>query len=252
MIVSQGNNFCRDASLTPTASGDLINTNPLLAPLGNYGGTTQTHALLPGSPAINAGTSSGAPTTDQRGISRVGTTDIGSFESRGFSMVSSSGNNQSATVNTAFANPLVVTVSSTNSEPVSGGVVTFTGPGSGASINPASLTASIAGTTASRSVTANATAGGAYNVAATTKGASATVNCSLTITVVPPSFTTNPTTKAVCTGNGTTFTVAASGSPTYQWQVDAGSGFTNLSNSGVYSGATDATLTISNVAGLNG
>ena len=36
-------------------------TNALLAPLGNYGGPTQTMALLPGSPAINAGTSTGSP-----------------------------------------------------------------------------------------------------------------------------------------------------------------------------------------------
>jgi hypothetical protein len=36
--------------------GSLANPiNPLLAPLANYGGSTQTHALLPGSPAIDAG-----------------------------------------------------------------------------------------------------------------------------------------------------------------------------------------------------
>ena len=54
--------------------------NPRLTPLGNYGGTTQTIALLAGSPAINAGTATGAPTTDQRGAARVGATDIGAFE----------------------------------------------------------------------------------------------------------------------------------------------------------------------------
>ena len=37
------------------ADGNLVGvTNPLLAPLGNYGGPTQTMALLPGSPAIDA------------------------------------------------------------------------------------------------------------------------------------------------------------------------------------------------------
>lgn len=54
--------------------------NPGLAPLGNYGGPTQTVALLPGSPAIDAGTSTGAPATDQRGARRVGAVDIGAFE----------------------------------------------------------------------------------------------------------------------------------------------------------------------------
>ncbi|MCS6793081.1 MAG: DUF4347 domain-containing protein, partial [Oscillatoriaceae bacterium SKYG93] len=44
--------------------------NPLLGPLQDNGGNILTHALLPGSPAIDAGTSTGAPTTDQRGIPR--------------------------------------------------------------------------------------------------------------------------------------------------------------------------------------
>ena len=48
-----------------TGSNNLIGGNPLLAPLGDYGGPTQTMALLPGSPAIGAGTSDGAPAADQ-------------------------------------------------------------------------------------------------------------------------------------------------------------------------------------------
>jgi hypothetical protein len=69
--------------------GDQINTNPLLGPLQNNGGTTLTHALLPGSPAINAGDPNFAPPPffDQRGSgfdrvvnSRI---DIGSFEVQG-------------------------------------------------------------------------------------------------------------------------------------------------------------------------
>jgi len=57
-------------------------TNPLLGPLQNNGGQTQTHALLTGSPAIDAGTNTGCPTTDQRGIARPqgATCDIGAFE----------------------------------------------------------------------------------------------------------------------------------------------------------------------------
>jgi hypothetical protein len=69
--------------------GDLLGINPLLAPLDYYGGPTQTLPLLPGSPAIDAGSNalavdaSGNPlTTDQRGFARVsnGTVDIGAFE----------------------------------------------------------------------------------------------------------------------------------------------------------------------------
>lgn len=64
-----------------------------VAPLGNYGGLIQTHALLPDSPAINAGNNcvvtaggcgAGDPSvaiaTDQRGFTRRGNVDIGAFE----------------------------------------------------------------------------------------------------------------------------------------------------------------------------
>jgi len=83
-----------------TAVGDRVGTaaapiDPLLNPLTNNGGPTQTRALQPGSPAINGGDPAfvltsgpfiGPPFYDQRGISpfnRVsgGIIDIGAFES---------------------------------------------------------------------------------------------------------------------------------------------------------------------------
>ncbi|GAB4025493.1 putative Ig domain-containing protein [Spirosoma koreense] len=193
--------------LTNGVNNNKVGVDALLSALGNYGGPRQTYALLPGSPAINAGTAVGAPTTDDRGISRVGVTDVGSFESRGFAMALTSGNNQSAPVNTVFANPLVVTVSSANSEPVAGGVVTFTGPGSGASINPASITASIGTATASASVTANATVGGAYGVTASANGASPARTFNLTNTIGAPTITSFTTVdNTVCVGSSITFT----------------------------------------------
>jgi len=69
-----------------TGPGDQINTDPLLGLLQNNGGPTFTHALLPGSPAIDAGDPNFTPPpfNDQRGCSfdRVfnGRIDIGSFE----------------------------------------------------------------------------------------------------------------------------------------------------------------------------
>src|SRR6202041_1386914 len=50
----------------------------------NNGGPTQTMALLTGSPAINAGDPNGAPSTDQRGVLRDASPDIGAFEYQGF------------------------------------------------------------------------------------------------------------------------------------------------------------------------
>jgi hypothetical protein len=56
--------------------------DPKLAPLANYGGPTQTHRLLPGSPALDAASTPDCPATDQRGVLRPQgpACDIGSFE----------------------------------------------------------------------------------------------------------------------------------------------------------------------------
>lgn len=61
------------------------NINAMLGPLANNGGSMQTHALLPGSPAINFGTNTGCPSTDQRGVPRpIGPfCDVGAYEFAG-------------------------------------------------------------------------------------------------------------------------------------------------------------------------
>jgi hypothetical protein len=62
---------------------------PLLGQLAANGGPTQTQALLAGSPAIDAGGTTGFPATDQRGDPRPdgtsdgGACDIGAYESQG-------------------------------------------------------------------------------------------------------------------------------------------------------------------------
>lgn len=78
-------NLSSDASCTGlTQPHDRANADPKLGPLAGNGGPTQTHALLPGSAAIDAGgTSVGScPATDQRGIVRPqgAACDIGAFE----------------------------------------------------------------------------------------------------------------------------------------------------------------------------
>ncbi len=77
--VSLGCNLMADGTgsdLTDGVNGDQIGTagsplNALLAPLGNYGGLTQTMPPLAGSPAIDGCTNSTSLTTDQRGLPRV-------------------------------------------------------------------------------------------------------------------------------------------------------------------------------------
>ena len=69
------------------ASGVVCNVDAKLEGLAENGGTVQTytHALRPGSPALDAGDNTGAPAFDQRGTGfpRIvnGTVDIGAFES---------------------------------------------------------------------------------------------------------------------------------------------------------------------------
>jgi parallel beta-helix repeat protein len=65
--------------------GDQVGTtkapiDPKLGPLQMNGGSTATHALLSGSPAINRGDDALAPSHDQRGYARYDVSDVGAFE----------------------------------------------------------------------------------------------------------------------------------------------------------------------------
>lgn len=82
-ITSLGYNLASDASCALGGTGDLNSTNPLIGPLANNGGPTMTHALLSGSPAIDAvPLASCNVSTDQRGIARPqgAGCDSGSYE----------------------------------------------------------------------------------------------------------------------------------------------------------------------------
>ncbi|MGH9785058.1 MAG: choice-of-anchor Q domain-containing protein [Terriglobia bacterium] len=78
---SSGNNLDSDGSCGFSTTGDLSGVDPRLDSLGNWGGQTQTHRLLEGSPAIDAA-GSPCPSEDQRGVARPigGGCDIGAYE----------------------------------------------------------------------------------------------------------------------------------------------------------------------------
>jgi hypothetical protein len=82
-VTSQGYNLDSDGTCTSQPT-DITSATPGLDALAlNAPGTTATHALLSGSPAIDAGDcNGGAITTDQRGVSRPqgAACDIGAFE----------------------------------------------------------------------------------------------------------------------------------------------------------------------------
>jgi CSLREA domain-containing protein len=90
-IVSSGHNLEDATSCGLSASGDISGVPARLAPLADNGGSTQTHALLQDSPAIDGGANAGCPALDQRKYHRPtdgdgnGTAfcDIGAYEAHG-------------------------------------------------------------------------------------------------------------------------------------------------------------------------
>jgi Bacterial Ig-like domain (group 3) len=200
--------------LTDTNGNQVGVTDPLLGNLAENGGATETVALLPGSPAIGAGSDNieeiAVPSTDQRGVARPSDSiDIGAFQDQGFTVIIlGDGSSQSTTVNTSFADALSVEVSSAAGDPVMGGVVTFLIRSNGASADLSAVTVPIScrGDAASVTAIANSLAG-SYEVTATTTGA---------VTPAAFSLTNRPLAVSVV---GTTTKLTVSGSPSTFGQV---------------------------------
>lgn len=164
-------------------NGNIIGANALLAPLGNYGGPTQTMLSLPGSPAICAGVVADIPpgvTTDQRGFPRTTTyggnppcVDSGATQSNyalGFST------EPPATVapDTNFAAAVQLNESG-SPFPVSGVTIPLAlGVGNPGSLNVSGLTTNAAGLAASSTLQASA------------PGSSDTLVATLPVTTAPP------------------------------------------------------------------
>ncbi len=132
-----------------------------------------------------------------------------------------------------------------------GGSVTFTAAASG---NPAPTYQwrkdgnAISGATNASLALTNVQAGdaGTYTVVATNSAGTATSDgavLTVSAATTAPTFTTQPQGQTAATGGSATFTVAASGNPapTYQWYFGGSA----------ISGATSATLTLSNVQSSN-
>lgn len=101
------------------------------------------------------------------------------------------------------------------------------------------------------------TASGSYFV----RAYNSSTNCWSASAIGPYSVTINnnvnitaqPANRTVLDGNNTTFAVTATNAASYQWQVNTGSGFSNITNGGIYSGATTPTLSITGATStLNG
>ena len=81
-FISRGFNLDSDATCGLDQPSDLPGVDPLLGPLQDNGGSTDTHLPMAGSPAIDVGDVSTAPGRDQRGVRRPQgpASDIGSVE----------------------------------------------------------------------------------------------------------------------------------------------------------------------------
>src|SRR6185369_9787104 len=243
-------NIASSSGFTPgtnNPNGDLVGIAlVILGPLQNNGGPTQTRAVLPGSPAIDAGDNcvvlaGGCLTTplatDQRGISRQvnSTVDIGAFESREFTISATSGTPQNTAVNTLFA-PLVVTVNSASGDPVTGGLVFFNAPTFGPSASFIAgfdfnvVQIDFNGQVSTRP-TANGLAGGPYNVTASIKGAVPPVSFTLTNNQAATTTTVTSSSNPSDLTQSVTFTatVTSTGTPTgfVQFKID-GTNFGSL------------------------
>jgi CSLREA domain-containing protein len=207
VAVSSTNSLATAPSSSYSGLTSVSESSLELTGLGNYGGTTQTIALLPGSAALNAGAASDLA-NDQRGISRTQSSpnDIGAYQSQGFVITQTGGTPQSAQVGYAFANPLSISV--TANDPgltnLAGSVVTFTAPStSGASAVLSSTSVTLAsGNTAQVTATADSTTG-SYAVTATAGGP--TTNATFNLTNTPfTGLVVNSTSDAANPGTGLT------------------------------------------------
>ena len=230
--------------------------DPLLLPLGNYGGKTRTHALSVGSPAIDKGSGFGS-TTDQRGLLRPfdnlaianapggDGSDIGAFEAR-LTVVMTSNFNPSALGQTVV---FTATVLGTGATPT-GTVTFFDGASSlgsvalNASANASLSTAALS--VGSHSITANY--GGDANYTSSTGALTQVVNkanqATLTATATPASIVFN--------GSSALSTTGGSGSGTVSYAVTAGNTFCSVTGTTLTgTGVGTCTVTVTKAADAN-
>ncbi len=225
---------------SPTSGVTVTFTAPATGATGTFAGgvnTATTNASgVATSAAFTAGTTAGAytVTASVSGVSTTASFSLTNTAGAAATITATSGSGQSAVTGAAFAAPLVATVLDSHSNPVSGATVTFTAPASGASGLFATSgaatetdTTNASGVATSSTFTANATAGGPYNVTATVGGVLAAANFSLTNTVPPPiAVTFGPRVGSLQVSGGTgitAFVANDSANAGVTWTVTCGS-----------------------------
>ena len=195
----------KDASANPVSGVSVTFAAPVTGPSASFAGgvslvTVVTNASgVATSPVLTANSTSGGPYT-------VNATVSGLFTPAAFSLTNTAGvpgsitatggGSQSAQINTPFAAPFVALVKDGSANPLSGVSVTFTAPANGPSGTfagggtTATVTTNFQGVATSPIFTANANAGGPYNVNAAVAGVPNPATYSLTNTGGAPASIT--------------------------------------------------------------
>jgi len=238
-LIGDGSNL---SSFTNSLAG-----NPLLAPLGENGGPTQTMALLPGSPAIGAGVAIAGITTDQRGFSRPASDpDIGAFQTP---VVSEAPQIIQSPTSVVYKTSAVVTfLAAAKGDPAPTVQWMYSANG-GQSFTPFT-----GGTSPTLTFTATKTFQNTLfkAVFTNTQGIATT---SMAFLGKAPSILTHfvsPASQTVQVGHAATFKTGSSlAGVKVQWQVSTDSGQT-WSNDTTDQGATSTTLSVASTASANG
>jgi hypothetical protein len=178
----------RDAGGNPVSGVTVTFTAPASGAGATFtgGNTAVTNASGVASKAVTANSIAGSynVTASAPGVATPATFSLTNTAGAAASIEATSGSGQSAQINTAFTNPLVVTVRDADGNPVSGVTVTFTAPASGASgtFGGGNTGVTNASGVVSKVFTANGTAGGPYNVTAAAAGVATPATFSLTNT----------------------------------------------------------------------
>ena len=195
-VVDSGQNPVSGAVVTFTApatgaTGTFVNTTATETDITNANGVATSTTFTAN------GTSGGyVVTASVAGVSAPANFNLANSGGTPVSVVATSGTPQVATINTAFAAPLVATVFDASSNPVGGVAVTFTAPTSGATGTFANASATetditdASGMATSTTFTANGNVGGPYTVTATIAGVSTAANFSLSNRAVTTGTTT--------------------------------------------------------------
>lgn len=166
--VSKGHNLEDANTCNLTAAGDQINTNPMLGPLQNNGGQTDTEAPLPGSPAIDVVPAADCPTTDQVGDPRPAAgqskCDVGAYEPGSPS--------STTTTSTTTSSPTTATTSSSGNISSAGATTTSGTSATTTSATSATTTGSGAAANATTTTTSTTSTGGGGGEASSGSGGS--------------------------------------------------------------------------------